>query len=119
MFSLEEKLTFEQLPEAVAMLLKEVNELKSLISNRSVKNQETDKWLNLEELSKYIPDHPARQTVYGWIGQRLIPYHKKGKRLQFLKSEIDSWLMDGRRKTAAEMRAEAENYVNSKRGGAR
>lgn len=79
------------------MLLKEVNELKSLISNKSVKSQETDKWLNLEELSKYIPDHPARQTVYGWIGQRLIPYHKKGKRLQSLKSEIDGWLINGSR----------------------
>ncbi|MDR1583704.1 MAG: helix-turn-helix domain-containing protein [Prevotellaceae bacterium] len=32
---------------------------------------------------------PAKPTVYAWIGQRSIPCHKKGKKLMFLKSEID------------------------------
>jgi peptidyl-tRNA hydrolase len=38
----------------------------------------------------------------------------------FLKSEIDSWLKEGRRKTAAEIQSEAEQFVISnrkKRGG--
>ncbi|MDR1342763.1 MAG: helix-turn-helix domain-containing protein [Prevotellaceae bacterium] len=33
--------------------------------------------------------------------QRSIPYHKKGKKLMFLKSEIDNWLKEGRRKTGS------------------
>lgn len=59
------------------------------------------------------PTTPAKPTVYAWIGQRSIPYHKKGKKLMFLKSEIDSWLKEGRRKTAAEIQAEAKQYVNN------
>jgi hypothetical protein len=35
----------------------------------------------------------------------------------FLKSEIDSWLKEGRRKTAAEIQAEAEQFVFDKKGG--
>jgi hypothetical protein len=35
----------------------------------------------------------------------------------FLKSEIDTWLKLGRKKTVAEIQAEAEQYVNNKRGG--
>ena len=34
---------------------------------------------------QYLPDRPAKQTVYGWVFQKKIPYHKKGKKLQFLK----------------------------------
>ena len=49
-----------------------------------------------------------------WTSQRLIPYHKKNKRIYFLKSEIDEWLKTGRRKTTAEIHAEAIAYVNRK-----
>lgn len=35
----------------------------------------------------------------------------------FLKSEIDNWLKEGRRKTAAEIQAEAEQFVNNRKGG--
>lgn len=78
---------------------------------------ESDRWFNLQELCEYLPDRPARQTVYGWIGQRLIPFHKKGKKLQFLKSEIDSWLKTDKRKSVAELQADAQQFVNAKRGG--
>jgi len=33
----------------------------------------------------------------------------------FLKSEIDSWLKEGRRKTAAEIQAEAETFVTNRK----
>jgi len=36
----------------------------------------------------------------------------------FLKSEIDNWLKEGRRKTAAEIRAEAQQFVTNRKGGA-
>jgi len=35
----------------------------------------------------------------------------------FLKSEIDTWLKEGRRKTAAEIQAEAEQFVTGRKGG--
>jgi excisionase family DNA binding protein len=69
---------------------------------------ETERWFDLNELCTYIPDKPSKPTVYGWVNAGSIPVHKGGKKLRFLKSEIDSWLKQGRRKTLAEITSEAE-----------
>jgi len=116
MFS--EELSFNDVPKAVAHLIGKVEKIETLLQSQNKSEQsETDRWLNLDDLCKYHPDHPAKPTVYAWIGQRSIPYHKKGKKLMFLKSEIDAWLKEGRRKTAAEIQTEAETFVTGKRGG--
>lgn len=118
MFS--EDISFNDVPKAVAHLINKVDKIETLLSSKQPQAQESDRWLNLDDLCKYHPDHPAKPTVYAWIGQRSIPYHKKGKKLMFLKSEIDTWLKEGRRKTAAEIQAEAETFVfSNKRGGKR
>lgn len=115
LFQEEKTISFEQLPQAVATLISEIQELKAFLKSTNLGQIEpADRWFNLQELSDYLPDHPARQTVYGWIGQKLIPYHKKGKKLQFLKSEIDAWLITDKHKTIAELQAEAQNFLNAK-----
>jgi excisionase family DNA binding protein len=116
-FNMTEKISFEQLPQAVEVILNKVEKIETLLSAEQSAQPETERWFNLDDLCKYHPDHPAKPTVYAWIGQRSIPYHKKGKKLMFLKSEIDSWLKEGRRKTAAEIQAEAEQFVTSRKGG--
>jgi len=115
MFSNE--ISFNDMPQALAYLIGKVERLETLLSVTKSELPESDKWFNLLELCNYLPDKPARQTVYGWIGQKLIPYHKKGKKLQFLKSEIDSWLIGDKHKTVAELQAEAAAFVANKRGG--
>jgi excisionase family DNA binding protein len=77
---------------------------------------ETNRWFDLNELCLYIPDKPSKPTVYGWVNAGTIPVHKGGKKLRFLKSEIDSWLMQGRKKTLAEVTSEAEANLKIKRG---
>ena len=109
-----ESLTFEQLPLAVSLLIDEVKGLKTILLTADTKDEPTDRWFNLQELCEYLPDHPARQTVYGWVSQHLIPYHKKGKKLQLLQSEIDAWLKSDEHKTTAQLQAEAQQFINSK-----
>ena len=77
---------------------------------------ETDRWLDLTELCDYLPDKPKKPTVYGWVHHRLIPVHKGTKKLRFLKSEIDNWIKQGRKKTLAETTSEADQYLKSKKG---
>lgn len=115
MFS--DKLSFDDVPKAVAHLINKVDKIETLLTAQQPQAQEGDQWFNLNDLCNYHPDHPAKPTVYAWIGQRSIPYYKKGKKLMFLKSEIDNWLKEGRRKTAAEIQAEAEQFVNNRKGG--
>jgi len=59
-------------------------------------------WLNVDELLDYLPDKPALSTVYGWVGHKQIPFYKSGKKLRFLKSEIDKWLLNGKTTVKAE-----------------
>ncbi|WP_321995353.1 helix-turn-helix domain-containing protein [Draconibacterium orientale] len=77
------------------------NAVKDALSEIQVKqapesNSEDDKLLNPYELSDYLPDHPARQTIYGWVNNRMIPYEKHGRKLLFRQSTIDDWLNNGR-----------------------
>jgi hypothetical protein len=103
-----------------------LNELETLIQNsvrkvlsenqKAALQPDPDRWFDLTELCSYLPDKPVKPTVYGWVHNSLIPCHKKGKKLFFLKSEIDNWLKAGRKKTLAETAAEADNYLTRKKG---
>lgn len=113
----EKNITFEDLPKAMTWMMDKLNELTSKvdsINNQSVQPQ-TDQWMNLKELCEYLPNHPAEQTVYGWTSCHQIPFHKRGKRIMFLKSEIDTWLHDGKIKSQKELEAEATLFLKSKR----
>jgi hypothetical protein len=100
-------ITFEQLPQAVTQLFNKLENIEQLLLNRSKESEPKDQWLNLTELCLYRPDKPAKATVYGEVHSSKIPFHKKGKKLYFLKSEIDNWLSLGRKHTKTEILSEA------------
>ncbi len=113
----KEGLTLETLPKAVTHLTNEVSEIKRLLLEKSNEQPtETDRWFDLSELCIYHPDKPTKPTVYGWVNAGIIPVHKGGKKLRFLKSEIDNFLKQGRKKTLAETAIEAVNYLKKKGG---
>ncbi len=76
---------------------------------------ETDRWFDLNELCIYHPDKPSKPTVYGWVNDGTIPVHKGAKKLRFLKSEIDNWLKQGRKKTLAETASDADQYLTKRK----
>ncbi|MDB8931847.1 MULTISPECIES: helix-turn-helix domain-containing protein [Bacteroidales] len=113
----EKNITFEDLPKAMSWLMDKLNELDSKIDGLNNQNQSvpTEQWMNLKELCDYIPSHPAEQTVYGWTSCHLIPFHKRGKRIMFLKSEIDEWLHAGKIKSDKNLEDEVAQFIKSKR----
>ncbi len=112
-------LTFEQLPEAVTMLTNEVSEMKRLLLNKQEQSstEQPEQWLDLNELIKYDPEKRTKPTWYSKISKGEVPYHKKGKKLYFLKSEIDAWLRTGKCKSNAEIEAEARTYLLKNKKG--
>ena len=86
-------ITFDSLPGIVAEMNKK---LDVLIADRGSALKETDFLMPVEELRNYLPQRPARQTVYCWVHDQKIPFEKYGKRLYFRKSNIDNWLANGR-----------------------
>ncbi len=113
-----ECLTLETLPKAFSQLTNEVSEIRQmLLAISNDKPAEPDRWLNLDELCQYHPDKPSKMTVYGWVHNGSIPVHKGGKKLRFLRSEIDGWLLQGRKQTIAEVGVKADTYLLTKRKG--
>ena len=113
----DKNITFEDLPKAMSWMMDKLNKLDSKIDglNNIPLVRPAGQWMNLKELCEYLPSHPAEQTVYGWTSCHQIPFHKRGKRIMFLKSEIDAWLHDGKRKSQKELAEEAAQFINAKR----
>lgn len=84
-------------------------------------SKETDEWFDLNELRRYLPDKPAKATLYGYVASKTIPHHKGPKKLRFLKSEIDCWLKESRKKTRSEIEDEVDTFLSkrSRSGGRR
>ena len=112
----DKDITFENLPKIMSWVIDKLNKLDSKLDslNSIPQIQSADQWMNLKELCEYLPSHPAEQTVYGWTSCHQIPYHKRGKRIMFLKSEIDAWLHAGMRKSQKELTEEVAQFINTK-----
>ena len=116
--------TFEMLPTLMLNLIEDNKVLSAKLDaiNRKLSasmgnNRDEDERMDVTEAQKYIPGHPAVQTIYGWTSNNLIPFHEVGKRIDFLKSELDAWLSKEQHKSKDDLREEAEEYVNSHRRG--
>ena len=97
-------------------IIKSLSE-SGIIKQNDLSESSGDQWLNVEELCKYLPDHPCQNTIYKWKRKGIIPFHKRSKHLYFLRSEIDAWLKSKRGLTKSEM----ESIVNAdiRKGGVR
>lgn len=111
-------LTFENVPQKVFEIFQQNQEILEHL-RRLNPPQQIDQWFDLNELCSYLPDKPATATVYGWVHTAQIPCHKGGKKLRFLKSEIDLWLLQGRKKTLSETAKDADAYLLKRKGGIR
>ena len=92
-----------------------INIISDQIAEKVLKNlnpinsSPEDAFMNIDDTSKLID--LTKPTVYGLVHQNKIPYHKKGKRLYFLKSEILSWLKSGKHQTQTELEDKADAYL--------
>lgn len=112
--------TFDMIPMLMANLLEDNKILSAKIDaiNKKInmslpanKRGDDNERMDVTEAQKYIPGHPAVQTIYGWTSNGQIPYHKIGKRIYFVKSELDDWMSNGQHKSNDDLRKEAEEYV--------
>lgn len=113
----EQVLNFNDLPSALSLVISKLKELDEkftiLISQIQPSNEQV--WLTVSELKEYLPTHPVEHTIYCWTSNQEIPFHKRGKRIMFLKSEIDDWLQENKSRSRTEIMKEAFAYVQSKR----
>ena len=105
--------TFEMVPGLVgriAELLASIDQKLDKVTVAPIPTDDTPELMNVKELGRYLPSHPAPATIYGWIREHSIPHYKQGKTLMFKKSEIDKWLLRTRVKDSTELMEEAQRY---------
>ena len=112
-----ETLTFDQLPNAVTMLTKEVSELKRLIVEKQEQapTDQPEQFLNIQLAAEFLC--LSVPTLYTKVSKGELPVMKRGKRLYFSRTELMEYIKEGRKKSNAEIEAEAEAYLSNKKKG--
>ena len=109
-----EALTFEQLPTAVTLLTKEVSELKELLLKKSEQpTQPQEELLTIQQASELL--NLSVPTLYSKVSKGELPVMKRSKRLYFSRTELIEYLKAGKRKSFAEIEAEADAYLSNKK----
>lgn len=108
-----ENLTFEQLPEAVTRLTKEVSELKQFLINKSEQQpiQQPEKLLSIQEAGELL--NLTVPTMYSKVSKGELPVMKRSKRLYFSRTELIQYLKAGKRKSSEEIESEADAYLSN------
>ncbi|MFT4534658.1 MAG: excisionase family DNA binding protein [Saprospiraceae bacterium] len=108
-----ENLTFNDLPKAVTMLTKEVSELKNLliVKQEHPPTKQSEQLLTVRETAKFLKI--ADSTIYSKVSKGELPVMKRGKRLYFSTSELMQYIKEGRKKSNAQIEAEAQAYLSN------
>jgi len=108
-------ITFEQTQLDVADLKKGQREIFALLLNKADPQTEIETPIRLDEV---VPiTGLSKPTLYGYVQRKEIPYHKKGNRLYFFKSEIIDWIKTGKQKTLKELEADTNEFLSNHKKG--
>jgi excisionase family DNA binding protein len=114
---MSENLTFDQLPEAVTMLTKEVSELKNLLLQKQEQKvpELSEKLLTVQEAAEFL--NLTVPTIYSKVSKGELPVMKRSKRLYFSSTQLMEYIKKGSRKSNAEIEAEAAGYLSNNKKG--
>ncbi len=108
-------ITHNDLPSAVTELNEKVDNLTNLFLQRfHEENPPPDQPITIKQVSEQTK--LSVPTLYGYVSRNEIPFSKRpnSKRLWFSRQEIAMWLLEGRKKTIAEIQNEANIFVKIK-----
>jgi excisionase family DNA binding protein len=94
-------ITFEQLPAAISLLLREVNSIKLALQQTP---QESDQLLNVAQAAEFLS--LAKPTIYAMTSKGELTNLKRGKKVYFQKSDLMEYLKAGKRKSYKILSAE-------------
>lgn len=76
---------------------------------------ELDELLTVHQAAEFLS--LSAPTLYSLISKGEVPVMKRSKRCYFLKQDLINYLKEGRKKSPAEITAEANQYLNQKKRG--
>lgn len=86
-----EKLSFDNLPEAVGYLISKIEVLEQKIDAMAPISKQSDSktTIDIDAAVKII--QKAKSTIYTMVRLGRIPAYKKGKKLYFIEEELKQW----------------------------
>lgn len=108
------QLDSEQLSSLIQSSVRKV--LKETPAQKVEPTEQPEHLLTIQEAAEFLS--LTVPTMYSKVSKGELPVMKRSKRLYFSQSELLEYLKDGRRKTNAEIEAEADAYLK-KKGGAK
>ena len=108
-----DNLTHDTLPQGVTQLIKDFNELKRLLIDKQEQTPttQTERLLTIQEAAEYLS--LSVPTLYSKCSKGELPFMKRSKRLYFSSVQLMEYIKDGRKKSNAEIEAEAEAYLSN------
>ena len=107
---MENAVTFDNLPQAVESLTRDIRELKALVAKTvHSEKKEEDKLMTIQQAAELL--NLAVPTLYGLVYRSAIPYYKRNKRLYFSQKEILDWIRSGRHQTRLEIKQDAHSSL--------
>jgi len=103
------EITFDNLPEAVGYLIKEIGEIKEIMSQQRKPPQSKRLPIGIDDACRIVGK--AKSTIYVLVQKRLIPCCKVGKKLYFYEDELLDWIATGRKKSIAETKNQLETQI--------
>jgi excisionase family DNA binding protein len=107
-----EKLTFENLPEAVQIILEKLERLEKIVTGPQDENLEPDKNLDISTASAFLG--LAKATIYSKVCRGEIPAFKLGKRLLFNRSELEAYIENKKDQTNFHLKKAADEKLASR-----
>lgn len=93
----------EQLAEIIAQ--------KILSGIKQGPSKSEDEILWIDDAVKFL--NLAKPTIYGMTSKGTIQFYRRGRKIYFLKSDLEAWLMAGKQKTLSEMERDVEKYLSN------
>lgn len=104
-----EKITFDNLPEAVQLVLEKLEILEKMLTRPVQDNQAPQETLDITAASEYLG--LAKATVYSKVCRGDIPAFKLGKKLLFNRAELEKYLAHNKDQTNFHLKKAADEKL--------
>jgi excisionase family DNA binding protein len=92
---ISQELNFEKLPSAVSAILREVEEIKKLLTSNKPRSKPDTKRLSINDAQMFIQEQGlpiSKSKLYKLTSEGKIPYDKFGIRVLFREENLLEWI---------------------------
>ena len=103
------RISFDEMPAAMATMMEDIRQIKNSLLHPDEPVQKKRDPISFERACEIVGK--AKNTMYRYTSQGLIPHYKRGKTVYFFEDELMAWVREGKCESIDERLAEAEKHI--------